>query len=311
MLNPQWLRSFATLARLGSFTRAAEALDLTQAAVSQHVRHLEASLGPLLIRRPRAIELTPAGLATLDYWRELDEADQRLRGRLADEDACQGEVGMITPGGIGLFVYPHLLDLQAQRPGLVVRHRFAPDPDVLQAVLDNRYELGLVTLRPDDARLASCAFLEEPLELVLPASEKCAQWDDLRRIGFIDHPDGQAMANRLLSRHFPGSPGVRDLPVRGFSNQIGLLLEPVARGLGFTVLTQHARRAFPRQEEIRVLDCGSPVVDTLWMIHRAEWPLSARAQHVVEHLRKTVGAMAPKLASPKRAAAVSGPAIAR
>ena len=107
------------------------------------------------------------------------------------------------------------------------------------------------------------------------------------------------MANRLLSRHFPGSPGVRDLPVRGFSNQIGLLLEPVARGLGFTVLTRHARRAFPRQEEIRVLDCGSPVVDTLWLIHRAEWPLSARAQHVVAHLRKTVGAMAPKLVSPK------------
>ncbi|WP_067065349.1 LysR family transcriptional regulator [Roseateles chitosanitabidus] len=299
MLNPQWLRSFATLARLGSFTRAAEALDLTQAAVSQHVRHLESSLGPLVIRRPRAIELTPAGQATLDYWRELDEADQRLRGRLADENACQGEVGIITPGGIGLLIYPRLLDLQAQRPGLVVRHRFAPDPEVLQAVLDNRFELGLVTLRPDDARLASCAFLEERLELVMPAGEQVECWEDLRRIGFIDYPDGQAMANRLLSRHFPGSPGVKDLPVRGFSNQIGLMLEPVARGLGFTVLTQHARRAFPRQDEIRVLDCGSPVVDTLWLIHRAEWPLSARAQHVVEHLRGTVGAMAPSLPAGK------------
>ncbi|WP_309834940.1 LysR family transcriptional regulator [Caballeronia sp. LZ065] len=67
MLNPQWLRTFAALAELGNFTRAAKRLDLTQAAVSQHVRHLEDALCLLVIRRSRAIELTPAGRALLDY----------------------------------------------------------------------------------------------------------------------------------------------------------------------------------------------------------------------------------------------------
>jgi DNA-binding transcriptional LysR family regulator len=126
MLNPQWLRSFAALADTGSFTRAAQQLDLTQAAVSQHLAHLEDALGPLLIRRPRSIELTPAGLALLDYCAELKNADRRLQSRLGDDQADSGEVSLVTPGSIGLALYPILLDLQQAHPGLVIRHRFAP-----------------------------------------------------------------------------------------------------------------------------------------------------------------------------------------
>lgn len=286
MLNRQWLRSFALLAETRSFTRAAERLSITQAAVSQHVRHLEDTLGPLLIRRPRQIELTPAGIALLDYCREVEEADKRLQVRLAEGDTVRGEVSLITPGSIGLALYPVLLDLQQATPGLVIRHRFAPDTEARDAVLNNTYELGLVTLRPDDPRLAATPFIEEPLELIVPAASSGEGWDDLMRLGFIDHPDGQAMATRLLSRQFPGNPGVRNLPCHGFVNQIGLILEPVARGLGFTVLPRHARQAFARQAAIRVLACTAPVVDQLWLIHRAEWPLSARARRVVEHMRQ-------------------------
>lgn len=285
MLQPQWLRSFAALVELGSFTRAAERLGLTQAAVSQHVRHLESRLGPLLVRRPRHVDTTPAGSALLDYCRELERAERRFAARLQDSDPTTGDVGLVTPGSVGLVLYPRLLALQAAHPGLSVRHRFAPDREITQAVLDKHYELGIVTLRPDDARLAAAPFTEEALELVAPAGANVKGWDALARLGFIDHPDGQAMATRLLSRYYPGNPGVASLPARGFSNQIGLILEPVARGLGFTVIPAYARQAFARQELLQVVAAGAPVVDTLWLIHRAEWPLSARAAWVAAQLR--------------------------
>jgi DNA-binding transcriptional LysR family regulator len=288
MLNPQWLKTFQTVVEMRSFTRAADKLGLTQAAVSQHVRHLEEALGPLLIRRPRQIELTPAGTALLDYCAEVEQAGSRLRVRLSDADAESGEISLITPGSVGLALYPLLLDLQQANPGLVVRHRFAPDQETLNAVLQNQYELGLVTLKPDNPRLAAQPFIEEPLELVIPASGKAETWGDLERLGFIDHPDGQAMAMRLLSRHFPDHPGIRSLPVHGFVNQIGLILEPVARGLGFTVIPRHAREAYANADAIRVLECGAPVVDTLWLIHRAEWPLPARAVKTIEHLKQSM-----------------------
>ncbi|SDR30166.1 DNA-binding transcriptional regulator, LysR family [Paraburkholderia fungorum] len=289
MLNPQWLRTFTTLAELGSFTRAAERLQLTQAAVSQHLRHLEDELGLLAIRRPRQLELTPAGHALLAYCEEADLADKRLRLRLSGADTESGEISLISPGSIGLALFPILLGLQQVHPGWVVRHRFAPDSEVLAAVLQNQYELGLVTLKPDDPRLAASHFTEEPLELVVPAAHaEMHEWSDLERLGFIDHPDGQAMASRLLSRRFPGNPGVQTLRRQGFSNQIGLILEPVARGLGFTVIPRYARTAFARQEAIAVVECGAPVVDTLWLIHRSEWPVSSFAARAIEHLREQV-----------------------
>lgn len=285
MLNPQWLRTFVMLADEGNFTRTAERLDLTQAAVSQHVQRLEAQLGPLLIRRPRQLELTPAGDALLSYCSDLSAADQRLKQRLSAADAEHGEISLISPGSIGLALYPHLLDLQQASPGLSIRHRFAPDSEVLNAVLENRFELGLVTLKPDDRRLKVSRFAEEPLDLVVPAGKTVQFWSDLEQLGFIDHPDGQAMAGRLLSRRFPGSPGVRSLPVSGFTNQITLILESVARGLGFTVIPRYARLAFARQASIQVIESGSTVVDTLWLLHRAEWPLSARMQRLLDHLQ--------------------------
>jgi DNA-binding transcriptional LysR family regulator len=285
MINPQWLRSFAAVAELGSFTRAAERLGLTQAAVSQHVGQLEERLGALLIRRPRQLELTPAGDALLDYWGDMERAEQRLGDRLSDTEQTVGEISIVTPGSVGLSMYPRLLALQEAHRGLVIRHRFAPDHEVVRAVLDKTYELGIVTLRPDEPRLSATRFAEEPLELVVAAGAEVEGWGDLQRIGFIDHPDGQAMATRLLSRYYPGGPGIRSVPCRGFSNQISLILEPVARGLGFTVLPAYARAAFRDQAALRVIAGPVPVVDTLWLIHRAEWPMSPRAAFAVERLQ--------------------------
>lgn len=291
MYNPHWLQSFRVLAEVGSFTRTAEQLGITQAAVSQHIRHLENQLGPLLVRKMRQIDLTPAGKALLDYCMEADRAACRFKLRLAEGESDKGEVSIITPGSIGLMIFPHLLSLQQARPELVMRHRFAPDSEVLEAIVQNRYEIGLMSYRPDDPRIHASHFTVEPLELVVPAGSRACEWDELMALGFIDHPDGQPMATRLLSRRFPGNPGIRALPVSGFTNQVGLILEFVARGLGFTVLPRYARQAFARQHEIDVVECGVRVVDTLWLVQRAEWPLSRRAQHVV-------AALAQKLAAP-------------
>lgn len=286
MFNPQWLSSFVVLAELGSFTETADRLGITQAAVSQHIRHLERQLGPLILRSKRPLELTPSGFALLDYCQAVDRADKHLALRLSESDVTRGEISLISPGSIGLRLYPLLLALQQQHPALSIRHRFAPDSEVIDGVLHNRFEMGLVTQKPDDKRLQAEKFAEEPLEMVVPAGVTLTSWQDLERLGYIDHPDGQAMASRLLSRRFPGNPGVRNLPQRGFSNQISLILEPVARGLGFTIIPKYARLAFTRQQEIQVESCGVELVDTIWLIHRAEWPLSRRASQALNWLNQ-------------------------
>lgn len=285
MLNAQHVITFARVAALGSFTRAAESLDLTQAAVSQQIQQIERDLGPLLLRKGRRLELTPAGVALEAYARETADAEQRLRQTLTRADATRGEVRLVSPGSIGLAVYRHLLDLQAVHRGLNIRHRFAPTQDVFDSVLAARDELGLSVVKPDDPRLRAERLTEEPLELVVPAAATVSDWSDLMALGFIDHPDGQAMAGRLLPRMYPGCPSVRTLPIHGFTNQVSLILEPVARGFGFTVIPHHARMAFKPQDQIRVI-VGRPMVkDSVWLVHRAEWPMSGPATTAVQWLK--------------------------
>lgn len=288
MINPQWLHTFAVLVEKGNFTRTAEAIGITQAAVSQHISRLEEEYGTLFLRRTRQLEITPVGENLLTYVKEVECAEKRLRQKLIKDDTDVGDISLITPGSIGLTLFPLLLELQTAFPALNIRHRFAPDNEILTSVLANQHEIGMVTLKPSDPRIFSTYFTEEPLELVVPAGHKINTWQDLQRLGFISHPDGEAMAMRLLTRKYPGCPNIQELPCKGFTNQISLILEPVARGLGFTVIPRYARKAFERQEDIYVVECGSQVVDTIWLIHRAEWPLSRRAQKAVEFLKSRI-----------------------
>lgn len=287
MINPLWLHTLLVVHETGSFTRAAEQLDLTQAAVSQHIQRLEAEFGPLLLRKPRQLELTPRGLIVLDFARQQAQAAERLRARLSDDDPHSGTISLATPGSIGLLLYPLLLDQQQTHPGLTIQHRFAPTPDIVQAVLAGRSELGLVDQPPAHPSLAAEPFAREPLCLVVPKDGDDPSWQRLCQLGFIDHPDGRNMAQRLLGRCYPGQ-RFDEIPLRGFTNQIGLILEPVARGLGFTVLPRFAVTAFARQEQIRVVQHQIEVVDTLWLIYHAEWPLPARHQRLIETLKSRV-----------------------
>ncbi|HDZ8979716.1 LysR family transcriptional regulator [Aeromonas veronii] len=289
MVNPLWLHTLVVVHETGSFTRAAERLDLTQAAVSQHISRLEAEFGTLLLRKPRQLELTPRGLVLLDFARQQAQAAEQLRARLSDDDPHHGAITLSTPGSIGLLLYPQLLDQQQEHPGLTIQHRFAPTPDIVQAVLAGRSDLGLVDQPPEHPSIAAEPFAREPLCLVVPNDGEEPSWQHLCQLGFIDHPDGRSMAQRLLGRRYPGQ-RVDEIPLRSFTNQIGLILEPVARGLGFTVLPRFAVTAFAQQEKIRVIQSSIEVIDTLWLIYRAEWPLPARHQRLVTVLKQRVAA---------------------
>src|ERR671930_640056 len=83
MLDVRRLRVLSAVAARGSFSAAAEALTLTQSAVSQHVAALEREVGlPLVERGTRPVELTEAGHALVRHatgiFARLDGAEQEL-----------------------------------------------------------------------------------------------------------------------------------------------------------------------------------------------------------------------------------------
>lgn len=86
MLNPK-LGTLLTAAELGSFTRAAAALSLTQPAVSHHISQLEQQLGvTLFVRAKGKISLTPEGEIVVQYVRRMKALEQQLLDDLQSAD---------------------------------------------------------------------------------------------------------------------------------------------------------------------------------------------------------------------------------
>ena len=115
------LRVFEAAARLKSFTRAAESLGMTQAAVSWQVKALEQRLGLTLFRRlPREVALTEPGERLA---RAATEAMQLLRRALTDlRDADDGVLSITTLATLASqWLAPRLGAFQVANAGLAVR----------------------------------------------------------------------------------------------------------------------------------------------------------------------------------------------
>jgi DNA-binding transcriptional LysR family regulator len=108
-LDPAHLRSFLAIVRYGGYHRAADALHLTQPAVSRHIRRLEEQLGePLFTRRGRGVELTGYGERAAAEFAEVVNTHDRALVRL---QRGRGDAGPFVLGIIENLVDPVLPDL--------------------------------------------------------------------------------------------------------------------------------------------------------------------------------------------------------
>lgn len=116
----EWLRVFDAAARTGNFTAAADELGLTQAAVSQRMRHLEARLGKALFNRlPRGVELTVEGEAYAPHVAAALAALQRSTADLFSASRRNLSIAA-NASTIDLWITPRLPLLLKRLPDLEV-----------------------------------------------------------------------------------------------------------------------------------------------------------------------------------------------
>lgn len=287
MINPVWLRTFCTLVEVGHFTRTAERLHMTQSGVSQQIRKLEAQLEqPLLARHGKQFTLTASGERLYQQGRTVISALAELEQSVGQDPAYEGRVRLMSPGSVGLKLYPQLLALQVQHPALVIDYRFTPNGQVEQSIAGYEVDIGFMT-RPASLAEVSCQpIATEALLLVTPATVTEPDWAQLVQLGFIGHPDGEHHAGLLLSANYPAFQHSHQFTLRGFSNQINLILEPVSRGLGFTVLPAHAVQSFHSPQLIHTYRLAVPVDETLYLSYHRNRVLAARVNTVIDQLKE-------------------------
>ncbi|MBV0932933.1 LysR family transcriptional regulator [Marinobacterium weihaiense] len=306
MLNPTWLKTFRTLVDVGHFTRTAERLHMTQPGVSQHIRKLEQACGHLLLCRDgKGFELSEQGRSVYRYALELEAREARLLADLGADAPFSGVCRIACSGAMAMKLYPPLLALQNRHPGLVSELEAAPAQRVLQQVRDGDIDLGIVTRMPTPALFEQEPLGFESLSLVLPRQTGRDQTlaERLKALGLIHHPDaleylelycvhcGEAELERL---------DIAALPRAGYINQLHQILQPVAHGIGFTVLPQSTVDQFAAPEALQIHTPRQPVQEPLYLIHKRNRQLPARFDTLRETLRRSLAPSSSDLSGAPR-----------
>lgn len=152
------LRSFLAVVKYHSFSRAAEKIFRTQAALSIQVARLEELTGTRLFNRTtKSLELTGAGRVLHKYLSGVEALLKEAKAELGDlQELVCGRLVLCTSDTTACYQLPLVLQLFTQRyRGIEIIVQNATSPRTWQMVLDGRVDLGIVTLEGLPASLVS------------------------------------------------------------------------------------------------------------------------------------------------------------
>lgn len=170
------IETFLTVAREGSFSRAAQKLFRSQPAVSQTIRRLEEELGePLFDRSSRDGILTEAGQVLQDYAERL--LNMRGEAVSAIESLRKLQRGKLTIAAnefTCIYLLPILDEFRRLHPMVHVAVQRAMASRVANEVLNRNAEMGVLTFRPEQVELRSVVVYRDELAFVVPRKHPLA-----------------------------------------------------------------------------------------------------------------------------------------
>ena len=283
-LNINFLKTFMTLAQIGSFTKTAQTLHMTQPGVSQHIMKLEECLGrPLLIRHGKSFELTEVGQRLLNYGESLFQDYKVFLNSLGDNEPHSGKCFFASPGSFGMKMYSFLLSLNKKYPGLEIHYHYMPNQTIEREILGGNLDAAFMSVKPVDRQLQYTAIDRERLLLAAPKKFRFEGLASLNKLGLINHPDASNMATELFAANFKKTfKGFKSLKVSGGNNQIGRILEPVALGRGYTVLPEYACKAFHDQRKIKYIKLDKEITNHIYFVKKKHRELPSRYSFILE-----------------------------
>ena len=236
-MNSLEIQYFLTIVKYGSFTEAAQALSVSQPAISKQIRQLEAELGcSLFTRSGRTLSLTEAGQAYHNYFQQCRFQLDLLKNKL-EEQKKDGKPTL-------RIAYPEDVDpsyfrdkIQAASAALEtpVRLEFScyPEAELENRLTDGEADLILTSPRPDTETLPLSLhpFSEVPQVLLCAASRsEAADISDFRNDTFLFSESNAALQSSQnlypLFQHFGFAPKIR------FAANLSTILDLTAQNEG-------------------------------------------------------------------------------
>jgi len=284
------LETFLAVIEEKGFSRAAIRMRRTQPAISHAIRKLEEEIGePLFERSSRDGTLTASGQLLRNYAERL----LRLRGETitALEELRSLERGRLTIAAneyTCLWLLPVLDAFRSSHPQIGVTVHRSLASQIPDEILERAAEFGILSFRPDDARLHAIAVYTDSVTFVVDPKHPLARRRQvsIRELGtenFIAHTVASPLRQRVVetfARHqTPLNMGV-ELP------SLEAIKRFVARGKGVALVPGlTVQPELERRELVRVAVPELKIARRLWLVHRSHATLSHAGAAFLEIVR--------------------------
>jgi len=289
-LNLDHLVTFRMVISRGSFSGAAEALGISQPAVSLQIRQLEQVFQVRLIARTsRGIKPTPAGMTLSEHSMKIDAAvGAAVESVSLHSDEITGTVVVGTGATACIHLLPPLLQqLRLRHPLLKVDVRTGNTSDIVRGVEENRIDIGLVTLPAAGKCLSVSPLGTDEFVVIMEKdlsgrSAKALSPDDLLPLPLIIFEPGSGTRS-LIDEWFRDA-GYAARPVMELGS-IEAIKRMVRAGLGYSIVPRMAVDVMEEREGLSLHSMVPPHYRTLGTIMREDRIVSRGINEVLKQLQ--------------------------
>lgn len=190
-LNLRKVRSFVTVAELGSFRRAADKLHISPSALSTHIQQLEASLGiPLLNRTTRSVEITSQGARFLSGSRQLianlDAIVDDLKG---EADTRRTHVTVACVPTLTSIILPAAMAMMSKRyPNTRLSIFDGQGSRIARYVEEGEADFGIGSLPENSQDFVITPLVDDPFVVLVPRDHPFAERRQIRFADLAHYP---------------------------------------------------------------------------------------------------------------------------
>lgn len=245
-MNFHQLHIFYTVSEKGSFSAAAQALHMTQPAVTMQVQSLEEYFGAKLFNRStKRIELSEAGRTLLPFARKSVELIRETGIAMSKfTHMVQGRLQLGASLTIGEYILPRMLGPFGQQyPNITISMKVMNTAQILEEIINHQLNFGLIEAPVQHPDMQIEAVMRDELKLIVPAKHALAEAhivsvDEVLKYPFILREPGsgtrQVMEEQFARKNIDMKQDVRTVMELGST---GAIKSAVEAGLGITMLS--------------------------------------------------------------------------
>lgn len=292
------VEAFVNVIRCKSFSKAAEAIYLSQPTISAHISSLENELGVCLIVRSTK-EVYPSAAGRIFYQYALEMLRLRDRAILEVQSYAtevRGELDIAASTVPSQYILPDLLpDLVDKYPKVFFSVRQYDSAEVVGRIVDMDAEVGLTGTAPDKGACAFEPFLADQLVLIAPNTPAYRSLGEMtppavRALPFIVRENGSG--TRRESEEYLLGAGVdpKSLHTVAQLQSTESIKQAVKSGLGVSVISRLAAEDFLSSGDVLQLKLESAHPQrSFYLVYHKKRPLSPAAEVFVREIRARFG----------------------